>query len=119
MSVQSESTSCVLDCDQALARLGGDRELYEELIGFVLEDAPLLFLELTDAVASKEATAIRMKAHSLKGLAAGCGGVRAASAAQKVETAGEKGNLDDIADLVDTLRDELNELILALRGFSA
>jgi two-component system, sensor histidine kinase and response regulator len=119
MSVRSEPAGSVLDSVQALARLGGDGQLYAELIGFVLEDAPLLLSELQDAMDDGNATAVRMKAHALKGLVAGCGGVRAANAAQKVETAGEQGELSEISPIVESLRDELELLIHALRDYSA
>ncbi len=85
---ESAALDPVLDLEAALARLGDDEELYKEMAGYVLEDAPGLFTELQQAVQSREATAVRMKAHTLKGLVAGCGGVRAVSAAQLLETAG-------------------------------
>jgi HPt (histidine-containing phosphotransfer) domain-containing protein len=119
MSVQSEPAGSVLDFKHALSRLGGDDQLYAELIGFVQEDAPILLSELQDAIDVGDASAVRMKAHALKGLVAGCGGVRAANAAQKVETAGEHGDLADIALLVESLRDELKLLTQALRDYIA
>jgi HPt (histidine-containing phosphotransfer) domain-containing protein len=110
MKVESVPTECILDVDGALARFGGDAHLFDEMAGFFLEDAPVLFAELRDSVTSANAAAVRMKAHALKGLVAGCGGVRAAHAAQKVETAGEGGDLSRISELVDVLGDELELL---------
>lgn len=119
MSVQSDHAGSVLDSNQALVRLGDDRQLYAELIGFVLEDAPILFSELQEAVDCGSASTVRLKAHALKGLVAGCGGVRAASAAHKVETAGEQGDLSEVSPLVESLRDELDSLTHALRDYCA
>ena len=93
-------------------------QLYAELIGFVQEDAPILLSELQHAIDLENASAVRMKAHALKGLVAGCGGVRAANAAQKVETAGEHGDLAEISPLVDSLREELELLTDALRDYT-
>ena len=59
---------------------------------------------------SEMPTNIRMSAHALKGLVAGCGGVRAASAAQKVETAGHENDLSNIEPLVESLGEELELL---------
>ena len=110
MKVESVPTGCVLDVEGTLARFGGDYELFVEMAGFFLEDAPILYSDLCGAVSAHDASAIRIKAHALKGLVAGCGGVRAAHAAQKVETAGEEGDLSRISELVAALGDELELL---------
>jgi HPt (histidine-containing phosphotransfer) domain-containing protein len=117
MSVESLPSECVFDVAGTLARFGGDRELFLEMTGFFLEDAPCLFAELREAVSAQDATAIRMKAHALKGLVAGCGGVRAASAAQRVETAGQMADLADIGALTDNLEDELEQLTQAVLDY--
>jgi HPt (histidine-containing phosphotransfer) domain-containing protein len=110
MKVESVPGACVLDVEGALARFGGDSELFKEMAGFFLEDAPVLYAELCDAVKAENASAVRMKAHALKGLVAGCGGVRAAQAAQKVESSGEEGDLSRISEFVGALGDELELL---------
>jgi HPt (histidine-containing phosphotransfer) domain-containing protein len=110
MKVESVPTECILDVEGALARFGGDAHLFDEMAGFFLEDAPVLFAELRDAVKAENAASVRMKAHALKGLVAGCGGVRATHAAQKVESAGEEGDLSRVSELVIALGDELELL---------
>jgi HPt (histidine-containing phosphotransfer) domain-containing protein len=117
MKVESVPTGCVLDVEGTLARFGGDYQLFVEMAGFFLEDAPLLYADLCDAARNGDATRVRMKAHALKGLVAGCGGVRAASAAQKVETAGEEGDLSRISELVALLGDELELLKQAHQAY--
>jgi HPt (histidine-containing phosphotransfer) domain-containing protein len=119
MKVENISTGCVLDVEGTLARFGGDYELFAEMAGFFLEDAPLLYSDLCTAARNRDAAQVRMKAHALKGLIAGCGGVRAASVAQKVEAAGEEGDLSRISELVASLGNELDLLKqahLAYRG---
>jgi HPt (histidine-containing phosphotransfer) domain-containing protein len=119
MTAESVTAGCVLDADGALARLGGDRQLFADMAGFFYEDAPRLYVELREAVKLRDAADIRMSAHALKGLVAGCGGIRAASAAQKVETAGHENDLTNIAPLVELLGEELELLrqaLLAYRG---
>jgi hypothetical protein len=100
MKVESIPTGCVLDVEGTLARFGGDYELFVEMAGFFLEDAPLLFSDLCDAARNGDAARVRMKAHA-------------------VETAGEEGDLSRISELVETLGDELELLKqahLAYRG---
>jgi HPt (histidine-containing phosphotransfer) domain-containing protein len=112
-----EAQAPVLDLEAALARLGDDEELYKEMAGYVLEDAPGLVTELQQAVDSRDATTIRMKAHALKGLVAASGGVRAVSAAQLLETAGETGELSKTPALLSKLESELHRVLQALASY--
>src|SRR5438874_341334 len=84
MVVDSGTTDLVLDIEGTLARFGGDRQLFLEMSGILLEDTPRLFAELAQVVAARDAAAIRSGAHALKGLLAGCGGLRAARVAQSL-----------------------------------
>jgi HPt (histidine-containing phosphotransfer) domain-containing protein len=102
------STESVLDLEGTLTRLGGDRELFSQLVEYALEDVPRLFDDIRTAAAAKDAVALRMSAHALKGLVAGCGGVRAAHAAQALETAGQSFDLAQSGRLVETLKTELD-----------
>lgn len=119
MNVESVPAGCILDVPGTLARLGGDKELFLEMAGFFAEDAPRLYNTLREAANAGDAKEVRMSAHALKGLIAGCGGVRAANAAQKVETAGQDGDLTHISSLVDSLGDELELLKQALLVYRA
>ncbi|MGD9635147.1 MAG: Hpt domain-containing protein [Pirellulales bacterium] len=110
MNIEQKLTGTVLDVDGTLARFGGDRRLFRDIIGFFLEDSPPLLNELHAAARQADAKAVRSAAHALKGLAAGCGGVRAAQAAQRVEHAGAAGDLEDIDTLLEALDKELETL---------
>jgi len=89
------------------------------MAAFFFDDAPRLYSELRAAVERHDAADVRMSAHALKGLVAGCGGVRTANAAQKVETAGQEDNLNNIEPLVENLGDELELLTQALEAYRA
>jgi HPt (histidine-containing phosphotransfer) domain-containing protein len=117
--VQSMPTSPVLDIEAALARLGGDQDLFAELAGFAVDDLPQLLENLRDAVAATESADVRSSAHALKGLVAGCGGVRASEVAQQIETAGEAGDIHHAAALIEPLRSELELLTRALQAYRA
>ena len=116
MTAESVTAGCVLDAAGALARLGGDKQLFADMAGFFYEDAPRLYSDLREAVHQRNAANIRMSAHALKGLVAGCGGVRAASAAQKVETAAHENDLSNIEALFGSLGEELEQLRQALQA---
>ena len=55
MKVESVPTGCILDVEGTLARFGGDSELFVEMAGFFLEDAPVLYSDLCDAAKSDNA----------------------------------------------------------------
>jgi HPt (histidine-containing phosphotransfer) domain-containing protein len=104
----------LLDIDATLGRLGGDRDLYFEMIDIVLQDLPKMSRELHQAVRRQDSDAIASRAHALKGLIAGCGGIRAAAVAQVIETAGHKGEATRTAALLPELDQALQELTAAL-----
>jgi two-component system, sensor histidine kinase and response regulator len=115
MGIESVTSLPVLDLDGAMDRLGGDQQLYLELAGIVLEDLPGLFEQLQAAATVGDAVELRSTAHALKGLVAGCGGVRAASVAQALEIAGQQSDLKDVDELVETLAVELTRFADALQ----
>jgi HPt (histidine-containing phosphotransfer) domain-containing protein len=117
MSAFTATSPVILDVEGTLARFGGDRDLFIELAGFLLKDLPPLFGELKSAVQAQDATAIRRYAHALKGLVAGCGGVRAAHLAQTLENAGHSGQLSHTAETLDSLETEIGALTKALRDY--
>ena len=120
MAVDLRSTADpILDIDGTLARFGGDKNLFIEMSGIVLEDAPRVFSNLRSAVESHDATAIRSHAHALRGLLAGCGGVRAAKAAQILEDAGNSARLENSSQMLAALNAEFESLSRALERYRA
>ncbi len=119
MSVQGANWVPVLDLEGTLARFGGDKQLFLEMSGILLEDAPRLVTNLRGAVAAKDAGAVEAHAHALKGLLAGCGGVRAARIAQSLEKAGNAQLLDDSPAILESLEAEMAVLTKVLRNYRA
>ena len=113
MHLDNMTTLSVIDVSGTLARLGGDQQLFLEMLRFLLEDAPPLMSDLHRAADVSDATVVRSRAHALKGLVAGCGGVRAAKAAQRIENVAEEGDLGDVASLLEKLEVELELLTQA------
>ena len=117
MSVDSVASEPILDIEGTLTRFGGDKELFVEMSGIVLEDSPRLVNDLRRAVAANDAAAIRSHAHALKGLMLGCGGVRAARVAQSLENAGHGGELKNAPSLLESLVREFDQLTRALEQY--
>jgi len=108
MRIERAALEPVLDIRGALSRLDGDEDLLVDLIGFFLEDSPRLMDELQAAAKNNNANEVKMAAHSLKGLIAGCGGVRAAEAAKRVEHAALANDLAHVQEYIATLSAELD-----------
>jgi HPt (histidine-containing phosphotransfer) domain-containing protein len=109
----------VLDVEGTLARFGGDRDLFAELAGFLLNDLPPLFNNLQQAVTTNDASSVRGAAHAVKGLVAGCGGVRATQVAQGIEDAGRDNDIAQAAALLEPLEKELQLLTKELKAYCA
>jgi len=84
------------EVDAAIARLGGDVELYKELIQSFLDDHSQLLPKLKQAISTADADALHRAGHSLKGLALSCGAMGVADAAAILERYGREKRLDDL-----------------------
>lgn len=109
-----------LDFAAAMARLDDDRELYNEMARFFLEDAPPLLDTIRSATLAQDYEAAARSAHSLRNLAATCGGNIAAQTAQRVEHLATAKNQLALAEAncelvasVQTLRQRLLGLLAA------
>lgn len=110
------SKAAVLNLESTLARFGGDRNLFHEMADILLDDAPQVMQDLRDVVKRRDSTAIRAKAHALKGLVLGCGGERAGHSAQLVEDAGHRNDLKSVDAQIASLERNFNEFLEALRA---
>ncbi len=85
------SAPMVLNVAAAVARFGGDRQLYAQLLARQLKDAPAALQRIRDALAPgyphAHSQPAREAAHSLKGVAATLGGDAVAAAAGQLEQA--------------------------------
>jgi HPt (histidine-containing phosphotransfer) domain-containing protein len=91
--------------------------LFAEMAEMLFEDLPKLHEELRAAISDEDAKAVRMSAHALKGLVAGCGGVRATGVAQSLEDAGNSRDLSQAVVLAQSLKSELDLLTRALSAY--
>jgi CheY-like chemotaxis protein len=77
----------------ALERTGGDRELLRELIAVFLSEIPNWMQTLRGALERRDAPALRITAHAVKGAVDSCGASGAFDAAMLLERIGAEGNL--------------------------
>ncbi|MBC7531001.1 MAG: CHASE domain-containing protein [Oligoflexus sp.] len=96
--------------DKFLDALGGDHELFNELVLKFLEDAPVTLKKLEIAVASRDKTEIEMWAHKLKGSLSMLVAEKGVILTQRMEIMGETGDLSEL----DSTLAELQGLFAAI-----
>ena len=106
------ATQPMLDQEVAMLRVGGDAELLREIAHLFLEEYPRLMDELRLAHQQGDAKQVERTAHGLKGSVANFGAKRAVDAAFQIEQLGRGGNLDAVAEVLQSL----DLLLLALQG---
>ncbi|HWB11133.1 MAG TPA: PAS domain S-box protein [Pirellulales bacterium] len=108
-----------VDWAAALERLQGDRELLEELIGVIRQEAPLLLAAVREAVQRGDAPALRLSAHTLKGSLGNFAAARAVEAAKRLELMGKTGDLSDAAQALAVLETELDRFLPELVAWNS
>jgi CheY-like chemotaxis protein len=115
----SPMCSPVLDLAGAMARLGGDRRLFHDMVQFFREDAHRLLDEIRAGVTENDGASAALAAHTLKSMAATCGGERTARFALEVERLGNSGDLDGVERTLSHLEDAVADLEQALEPLKA
>ncbi len=99
-----------IDYEGALKRLGGDPDMFRDVVRLFDEDKPGLLRAIREAAAARDAPGLRRAAHSLKGLASNFGAPRAVETAGRLEQIGASGCLDDADQAIVELESRLSSL---------
>jgi PAS domain S-box-containing protein len=97
-----------------LAKLEGDRQLLEELVGTFLEDGRDKLAQMAQALAKGDAPAMATLAHSLRGAAAFLDEGGLTQTAQEVEALAKAGRADEAGALLPRLEEQLQLLVREL-----
>jgi HPt (histidine-containing phosphotransfer) domain-containing protein len=110
--------SGVFDHAGSLERMGGDEQLFSEMVGFFVEDAPRWLAQIKEGIAQGDASLVHRSAHTLKGLVANFGAAAAQSAAGRIETLAQQDpTLQAVASEVPPLEVAIDELHAALAPY--
>jgi PAS domain S-box-containing protein len=107
----------VFDRTAALARMQGDRELVQEIIGLFFAETPEWLSVIREAVARGDGQALEHAAHSLKGIVSTFGAHAAREAALRLEMVGRDGDLTHAEPVCAELEKEITRLTRALIVF--
>jgi two-component system, sensor histidine kinase and response regulator len=111
----SPEASGGLELDVALARVGGDRELLQEIAALFVADFPNALHDIRAALERNEPPLLERAAHGLKGSVANFGARDAVQAAWELESMGRTGNLTDAAAVLARLEASLAALKVELQ----
>ena len=102
-----------LDIPLGLARVADNWELYEEMLGMIVEEIPVALEKIDAAARAKDTATLTNEAHKLKGALANIGAVRLSEGAKELELAA--GDRSRFTQKLDSLRPELEEFAGKLR----
>jgi len=98
----------------ALRRLGDDKDLFQELAAFFVEDAPKLIAAIHQGLASDSSEEVARAAHSLRGLAANFDAEKIMAVAASIEQMARKAELQPVSAALANLEVEVQTLLRAL-----
>jgi CheY-like chemotaxis protein len=107
---ERSSPAVVFDQAAALAHTGGDRRLLGEVVALFRSDAPSYVKRIGTALKQRDAEAVRLAAHGLKGALATIGSERGREVAGEIEQLAAANRLDEAAVTHARLRDHLRVL---------
>jgi HPt (histidine-containing phosphotransfer) domain-containing protein len=108
----------LIDWQQALDAIDGNRELLAELIQIYREECPKLRGEIAASLQSGDMPGLRRAAHTLKGALGHLAAAGTAQLAQQVEDHARRDNATAIHPLWPLLQTQLDEINEALDHFS-
>jgi CheY-like chemotaxis protein len=106
----AESTRQVIDESELQNRVGGDRELLNDVVSVFLEDCPLKLREVREAIQNRDPDGLRRSAHALKGAVANFAAHSAVEIAQKLENLGKQQNMTQAAETLPLLETEIENV---------
>ena len=115
----AEPVRSELDLSPALEAVQGDRRLLMDLITLALDECPALLTGIRQALADKDAAAVRLKAHTLKATIRLFGAEDAAALAQQLEQYAAADDLEQAATVFLELNGQMQSLLHGLRTATA
>ncbi len=112
-----EVVSSGMDMAAALERVEGDRDLLDEIARLFAEECPSTMEAIRQALDARDARAVEMIAHRLKGSALSLGAPKVSQAASELEQHVRTGGLEGAPQLIESLTREVGLLLPVLESF--
>jgi two-component system, sensor histidine kinase and response regulator len=105
-----------VDVDAALERLGGDRQLFDELVDVFRTECPAVSGEMRRAIAERDSKTLERSAHTLRGSSSNLGALAVSRAALELEKLARASDLDDAEEKFRVLQNEIERLFSELES---
>ncbi len=102
------------DIEDALNRVEGDIELFDEIVEIFLDECPKMMAEIQASIELGDCTSIQRSAHAFKGAVGNMSAHKAHELSFKLETMGREENIEDIDRTYGELQSEVGRLEEAL-----
>jgi HPt (histidine-containing phosphotransfer) domain-containing protein len=112
-----DADGTVFDYKDCLTRLGGDPQLFRDILEIFLEDAPQLLEQAHASLEKGDAETLARAAHTIRGLSANFAAASSVAASYAVELHARERQLDMAAQCLPRLESELHRLESALANF--
>jgi len=112
---QAVSNDGAVNAAALLARFRGDADLLKELVDLFFEESPRILSEIERAIAARDAAALHMAAHTLKGSVGNFMAHEAAEAALRLEKIARSGDLEDAGPAYTALVEWCRQLSASLQ----
>ncbi len=117
MTPNSHPDRQVIDVDQALSRVAGDRSMLHELVDIFLRESPAWIDDIDEAIAARDPDALFRAAHDIKGSTEVFCATEATQAAKQLERMGKNQDLERADEALGALQTELVWVRQALQAF--
>lgn len=107
-----------IDFSDIVARVGGDEALFKRMIATFVRDTPKRLAAIGAALRRKDATGLASLAHALKGSVSIFGAEAARLQSQELQELGRAGDLTRADGLLNSLKEEIANLLENLRGYA-
>jgi two-component system sensor histidine kinase/response regulator len=115
LAPQREGATGVLDTHDLHDRLGGDRELARELLTVFLDEHTKMSGGVEEALMARDAAALKMTAHGLKGMAANISAGALRNICLQIEEAAARGNVAAAGELLSGFKEAMSRTLEAVR----
>ena len=102
--------------EEMLASVGGDVELFQELVSLLVADYPEHLSKIRQAVKRGDGEALERTAHALKGANGNFAARKPFAKAFELETMGREGHFQDSMEICDVLERQLRHLCKVLQS---